>query len=366
MNGVIFVIGAGVVVGTALWVAVDAARNRIPTYGDRYDLNTGAFTWFLGCMLLWIFVFPAYWVRRASVLRQRGVQPSLEDENRALKEELRQLKERPADTGAFREGTAVGAREAQDAGLAEHVTESPPVARVAGQGHDADVEPLDVRIKSGPGNDTCVVVALILPAVAAVVGLVSHTEAIALEWALGLGTVLMTAILLAIDAAALGRVDAKGGDRVGAGSIFAGVLLLWIVFYPAAFFRRRHFGKPNLGALAILVAVVFVGAPLARDAINLGTLLSGDPPACTSPEVTQLVETLIRKNNPLVPINRIDGFKETRFDRNAMIRHGQCMVHQPNGVLAVVYQVRWIDRTRGQFGVVIEPANPPGPNPGQK
>ncbi len=78
---------------TSLWVAIDASRNRIPTYGKDYDLNTGAFTWFLGCILLWIFVFPAYWFRRASVLRRRGVEPTIEDENRALKEELRRLKQ---------------------------------------------------------------------------------------------------------------------------------------------------------------------------------------------------------------------------------------------------------------------------------
>ncbi len=70
------------VIVTGLWVAIDARINRVPTYGDRYDINTGAFCWFLGCILLWIFAFPAYWVRRSSVLgrrTERGNEPCLEN-----------------------------------------------------------------------------------------------------------------------------------------------------------------------------------------------------------------------------------------------------------------------------------------------
>jgi hypothetical protein len=36
------------------------------------------------------------------------------------------------------------------------------------------------------------------------------------------------------------------------------MLFLWIVCYPVIYFRRRHFGRPNLGPLAFLVAVFFV------------------------------------------------------------------------------------------------------------
>jgi len=69
-----------VVVVTGLWVAIDARINRVPTYGDHYGINTGALCWFLGCILLWIFAFPAYWVRRSSVLgrrTERGNEPCL-------------------------------------------------------------------------------------------------------------------------------------------------------------------------------------------------------------------------------------------------------------------------------------------------
>jgi hypothetical protein len=93
-----FWVSFGVVVATAVWVAVDARVNRVPTYGDRYDMNTGAFCWFLGCLLLWIFAFPAYWVRRYSVLRNRAEHhPSLEEENRRLQEQVSRLKLKVTD-----------------------------------------------------------------------------------------------------------------------------------------------------------------------------------------------------------------------------------------------------------------------------
>jgi hypothetical protein len=91
-----FWVSCGVVILTAFWVAIDARINRVPTYGEQYDLNTGALCWFFGCLILWIAVFPAYWFRKSSVLRRRAEragEPSLEEQNLALKEEIRRLKE---------------------------------------------------------------------------------------------------------------------------------------------------------------------------------------------------------------------------------------------------------------------------------
>jgi hypothetical protein len=99
MDNPYFWVSCGVVVLTALWVAYDARVNRVPTFGADYNLNTGALCWFLGCLLLWIAVFPAYWFRRSSVLQRRAEradEPSPEEQIVALKEELRRVKERGA------------------------------------------------------------------------------------------------------------------------------------------------------------------------------------------------------------------------------------------------------------------------------
>ena len=72
---------AVIVVVSSLWVAIDSKKNKIPSYGEDYTLNTGAVTWLIGCLLLWIFAFPSYLYRRHQFLCKR--QPSLIKQNRA-------------------------------------------------------------------------------------------------------------------------------------------------------------------------------------------------------------------------------------------------------------------------------------------
>jgi hypothetical protein len=349
MNAVFWLVAA-VVVLSSVWVAVDAARHRVPTFGEHYDINTGAVAWFLGCILFWIFVFPAYLVRRAAVLRDRAAQRLRDDDDLPVPPaQVPRLQEAPpsADQGDW---------------ITERPVSAAPITRPA---DDPDADMVDIRIVRSTGGEFCAVLALLVPLFAAAAEFVVRDMPIALGFAIGCATVVATAVLLGIDAAQLGPVD-QTGRRRGTSGILAGVILLWVVFYPVAFFRRRHFGRPNFGVLAILVAVVFMGAPLIKDGANLATLLTGDPPACTSPEVTQLVESLIRRNNPMLGITKVDGFRETRFDRNAMIRHGQCTIHQPNGALQVTYQVKWLDRSKGQFSVFVEGGNPAPPNAGPR
>jgi hypothetical protein len=52
-----------VVVATTVWVAVDASHRD--WRGDRFA--SGTWAWVLGCLLLWIIVFPIYLVRRGRV-----------------------------------------------------------------------------------------------------------------------------------------------------------------------------------------------------------------------------------------------------------------------------------------------------------
>jgi len=60
-------ISIAIVVGTSIWVAVDAHHNKI---------GSGGVGWFFGCILLWIVVFPTYLFSRAKTLRERGVASS--------------------------------------------------------------------------------------------------------------------------------------------------------------------------------------------------------------------------------------------------------------------------------------------------
>ena len=104
------------------------------------------------------------------------------------------------------------------------------------------------------------VAALVLPVLSGIVLLLVTSFVAAL--AIALGTVLVSSLLLAIDARRLGRIDLKGRSQGSEVMLFVGMCLVWIVGYPIAFFRRRLFGGPNLGIPSLLVALFFVGAPL--------------------------------------------------------------------------------------------------------
>lgn len=61
-----------VVIATTIWMIADAAAHRIPSSGDDYNIHTGALSWFLCALLMWIVAFPYYLVRRSVVLRKRN------------------------------------------------------------------------------------------------------------------------------------------------------------------------------------------------------------------------------------------------------------------------------------------------------
>ncbi|HEY7423137.1 MAG TPA: hypothetical protein VH682_02745, partial [Gemmataceae bacterium] len=146
----------------------------------------------------------------------------------------------------------------------------------------------DVKIRhSGPG-ETLVVLALLLPLVAQGLALACHFDSLGIEMALSWGTVIVTALVLAVDAEFLGPIDLQGTHRCTAGALFFGILLFWIICYPVAFFRRRHFGRMNLGPFAVLVAGFFVGAPVLYNFTRFGIAGEGVP-TCTSREVIGMV-----------------------------------------------------------------------------
>jgi hypothetical protein len=104
-----------------------------------------------------------------------------------------------------------------------------------------------------PASNVLAWIALVLPLISAGIALFKSTSGGG--FTLSVATILTTATLLAIDASRLGR------ERAEAVGLFFGMLFLWIVFYPAAFFRRRQLVQPNLGFPALIVAVLFLIVP---------------------------------------------------------------------------------------------------------
>jgi len=197
-----------------------------------------------------------------------------------------------------------------------------------------------------------VAAALVLPVLAGTILFFVTSFAIALG--ISAATVIASAALVAMDARRLGNVDLTGRVRESAGLLFVGMILLWIVVYPLAFFRRRHFGGPNLAIPAVIVAAFFALGPLLYSA-----LVPPGLPSCTSPEVVQLLDQVIRGTPEGASAKNIDGHHQLSYDRDAEVRHGQCVIHTDGRDIDVKYLVEWADRDKGQFAVRIPPADLP-------
>jgi hypothetical protein len=161
-------------------------------------------------------------------------------------------------------------------------------------------------------------------------------------------TVLVTSILLCVDAFRLARKDPSVRYGGGWEALFIGMIFIWIIGFPFAFYRRSRFAKPNLTIPAIAVALFFAGGPFLYR-----LLVPPDLPACTSAEVAQVVDRIVRQSSLGPSVKSIDGFRELSFDREATERHGQCVVHTDAQEIEVKYLVRWMDRSTRQFEVRI-------------
>ena len=164
--------------------------------------------------------------------------------------------------------------------------------------------------------------------------------------AISVVTVIVSSALLAIDAGRLGNIDLKGRKRESALWL---LLSMWIIGYPFAFFRRKHFGGPNLGIPSILIALFFVGAPILR-----AILVPPSLPACNSREVVQLLEQVIRSNPTGAKARSVDGHREVSYDKSMDRRLGQCVMHTDVADIVINFLVQWRDRDKGQFEIQIK------------
>ncbi len=229
-----------------------------------------------------------------------------------------------------------------------------------------DIEPPlpDIQLKPGTLGESLAVPALLLPLLTAGFIYFGKLDEKTAGQVLICGTVLVTAILLASDAWYLGAIDAQGKDRGTGTPLFFGMLILWIVFFPMAFFRRRHFGRPNLGPLAIAVALLFTLSPFVGGFADknrggwgpFGILVPARddlPPACDSPDVKVLLEDMIHKGPLAGQIRSIGRYREVKLDEVAKSRRGRCVVDTDLQKITVGFEVSWIDAERRAYQVRV-------------
>jgi hypothetical protein len=153
-------------------------------------------------------------------------------------------------------------------------------------------------------------------------------------------------VLLAVDAYRLGRANPAARQPDSPAALLLGIILIWIVVYPLAFFRRSRIGGPHLGLAAIGAALFFAAGPLVHALLRPAEL-----PSCTNPMVVDLVDKTLRGTPDGASIDSISGHREVRYDRDRDVRHGVCVIRTEDAEFDLEYWVEWEDQSAGRFQV---------------
>jgi len=78
--------------------------------------------------------------------------------------------------------------------------------------------------------------------------------------AIGVGTLLMTAMLASVEAASAGMQTDRLKGTYGPTAWFFLILGLWVVCYPAYLYKRRHYGFGNLLVPGLVIGAIFLGS----------------------------------------------------------------------------------------------------------
>jgi hypothetical protein len=93
-----------------------------------------------------------------------------------------------------------------------------------------------------------------------------------------------------------------------------------------------------------------------RQSIQNGQLFAGPQlPACDSPEVINLVDSLVHKSITGAEIQSIDGHHQISYDNTTEQRVGRCVARITSAKipLNVTYTVTWLERDKRRFSVTV-------------
>lgn len=193
------------------------------------------------------------------------------------------------------------------------------------------------------------VTALLVPLLGAVVatypGKFNLTDSITTGLTVGVVVVVLSSLLVLIDALQIDNINKKGKKETAPGVMFLGSLVLWIAFFPISFVRRNRITGPNLSLYALVVAVLFVAGPLLYS-----YLVPPGLPKCDSPDVKEVIQDMVRRS-PLLAgsVTRIDGHQELSYDAANQKRVGQCTLHSANDQDTFKFTVEWQGNDRMRF-----------------
>jgi flagellar biosynthesis/type III secretory pathway protein FliH len=81
-------------------------------------------------------------------------------------------------------------------------------------------------------------------------------------------------------------------------------------------------------------------------------------PSCTSSEVIDVLNRVIREMATRTKVTSVTGFREVSVDPKSSKRHGRCVAHTTAGDIEIKYTVQWRNEKAGQFEVLAEAIQP--------
>ncbi len=211
-----------------------------------------------------------------------------------------------------------------------------------------EVPPAEPTSASKPSH-LLAIGALIVPLLGACAILWAETTA--QGFAISAVTVVLSSLLVYVDARQLSDYAANGKKQTAPIVMLIASLILWIAFFPWSFVRRSRITGPNLSLVAVLVAAIFAGGPLLYY-----YLVPPGLPRCDSSEVKQVIQQLVRQSPQAASISSIDGHQQLSYDATRQQRIGQCMLHTQLGNEPLKFIVEWQDQehTRFQVRTIVE------------
>ncbi|MFM7058262.1 MAG: hypothetical protein ACKO2P_15200 [Planctomycetota bacterium] len=188
--------------------------------------------------------------------------------------------------------------------------------------------------------------ALVLPVVA---GIIQAFLPDAAGLAVVIGTILLTAVLLAIDIGSVVRWNPHGQFSASPTRTLFGIILLWIVFFPLTYFRRIAICGPDMRGTAVGAVAAFLFLP----SLITAWLKPPELPACDSQEVARVIQQLAGREFPGRRVKGVIDLREVVADLNLQQRRGSCTVLVDDERIPVPYKVEWNDQKRGIFLVAL-------------
>ena len=193
------------------------------------------------------------------------------------------------------------------------------------------------------------VIALILPVFFGI-SFAIFNQAVEVARVMGYALVIVTTVLMAWDSFNLGETDVHGKKRTN--TLFLTLmLLLWPLGFVLAFFRRRHFGGPNLGIPAFLVILFLCGFPVCVSVIN-----SNKPslPTCDGLEVVNILVNYISS----LPIGQkkpiLHSYQMVNYNSITDCKRGKFFIKNENVEHEIYFVVEWLNRNEGKYQVRVE------------